>query len=188
MDNAILAFCSTRRIVVPASWRLWMISKISSTSTGASPIEGSSSIISLGSLIRALPIASIWSSPPESVPATCLYLSFRRGKWAYTFSRLPSIVLAGAVNAPISRFSLTVICMNMRRPSGTCESPIFTILCAGTLVISWPWNSIPPVFGLMIPDIVLRVVDFPAPFAPIRVTISPSSTSREIPLSAWIAP
>ena len=32
------------------------------------------------------------------------------------------------------------------------------------------------------------VVDFPAPFAPIRVTISPSRTSMEMPLSAWIAP
>ena len=165
-----------------------MISNISSTRTGASPIDGSSSIISLGWLIKALPIASICSSPPERVPATCLYLSLRRGKCLYTISMLSSIELAGAVKAPISRFSLTVICMKIRRPSGTCDSPIFTILCAGTLVMSWPWNSIDPVLGLMIPEIVLRVVDFPAPFAPIKVTISPSSTSSEMPFIAWIAP
>jgi hypothetical protein len=32
------------------------------------------------------------------------------------------------------------------------------------------------------------VVDLPAPFEPISVTISPSFTSMEIPLSAWIVP
>jgi hypothetical protein len=32
------------------------------------------------------------------------------------------------------------------------------------------------------------VVDFPAPFAPISVTISPWPTRSETPLSAWIAP
>jgi hypothetical protein len=31
-------------------------------------------------------------------------------------------------------------------------------------------------------------VDFPAPFAPINVTISPGSTEIDTPCSAWIAP
>ena len=38
------------------------------------------------------------------------------------------------------------------------------------------------------PLIERSVVDLPAPFAPIRVTTSPSYTLSEIPLSAWIAP
>ena len=57
-----------------------MISKICSTRMGASPMEGSSSIISLGRDIRARPMASICCSPPESVPATWRRRSFRRGK------------------------------------------------------------------------------------------------------------
>ena len=42
-------------------------------------MEGSSSISSLGWLIRARPMASICCSPPDNVPATCLYRSFSRG-------------------------------------------------------------------------------------------------------------
>ena len=43
-------------------------------------MDGSSSISSLGLLIRARPMASICCSPPDRVPATCLQRSFRRGK------------------------------------------------------------------------------------------------------------
>ena len=83
---------------------------------------------------------------------------------------------------------MTVISAKMRRPSGTWEMPRFTISCAGTPAMSWPWKSMAPVFGFRRPEIVRSVVDLPAPFAPMSVTISPSSTSREMPLSAWIAP
>ena len=38
------------------------------------------------------------------------------------------------------------------------------------------------------PETVWRVVDLPAPLAPIRVTISPGFTSKEMPLMAWMAP
>ena len=39
------------------------------------------------------------------------------------------------------------------------------------------------------PDKIVRsVVDLPAPFEPMRVTISPSSTLRVTPRRAWIAP
>ena len=37
-------------------------------------------------------------------------------------------------------------------------------------------------------EIVFRVVDLPAPLAPIRVTISPSFTSNETSLTAWMLP
>ncbi|MNW16913.1 hypothetical protein D3C71_2159260 [compost metagenome] len=51
-----------------------------------------------------------------------------------------------------------------------------------------PRNLMSPVFGFNRPDRVFSRVDLPAPLAPIRVTISPSRTSRLIPWSAWIAP
>ena len=51
-----------------------------------------------------------------------------------------------------------------------------------------PAKAIVPCRGFSRPTIVFSVVDLPAPFAPISVTISPSNTSSVIPLIAWIAP
>jgi hypothetical protein len=42
-------------------------------------------------------------------------------------------------------------------------------------------NSIEPWPGFSNPEITLRRVDFPAPFDPIRVTVSFSGTSSETP-------
>ena len=54
--------------------------------------------------------------------------------------------------------------------------------------MSFPSNRIVPWRGRLRPLIARKVVDFPAPFAPISVTISPAPTRKETPLSAWIAP
>ena len=54
--------------------------------------------------------------------------------------------------------------------------------------MSLPWKRIVPRRGWLSPLIERSVVDLPAPFAPISVTISPSRTSSEIPFSAWIEP
>ena len=43
--------------------------KMSFTTIGASPREGSSTMMSSGDDMSALPMASIWRSPPESVRA-----------------------------------------------------------------------------------------------------------------------
>ena len=51
-----------------------------------------------------------------------------------------------------------------------------------------PSNTILPWLGFNMPDIVIRVVLFPAPFAPISATISPALTSSEIPFNASIGP
>jgi hypothetical protein len=45
-----------------------------------------------------------------------------------------------------------------------------------------------PVRGALSAEIVRSVVDFPAPLEPISVTISPSYTVSEMPLSASIEP
>ena len=85
-------------------------------------------------------------------------------------------------------FSLTVRGAKILRPSGTWLMPIFTIFSAGTVVISWPLKEIEPSRGRSMPESERRMVDFPAPLAPMRVTISPFSTLNETPCSAWIAP
>jgi hypothetical protein len=76
----------------------------------------------------------------------------------------------------------------MRRPSGDCEIPILTTSCGGVSVMSSPANTIVPSRGWFSPLIERSVVDLPAPFEPMSVTISPSRTSIEIPFSAWIVP
>ena len=74
-----------------------MMSKICSTRMGARPMDGSSSISSLGLDISPRPMASICCSPPDRVPAICLRRSFSRGNCSYTRSRLGAMVDRGWV-------------------------------------------------------------------------------------------
>jgi hypothetical protein len=55
-------------------------------------------------------------------------------------------------------------------------------------VISLPANATLPELAGVRPEIERSVVDLPAPFAPISVTTSPSSTVNETPFSASIEP
>src|SRR5262245_48970649 len=93
-----------------------------------------------------------------------------------------------AVVAPICRFSSTVIREKIRRPSGDCASLSFAISCVGRCVMFWPAKSIVPSRARGLPQTVIINVDFPAPLAPIKVTISPSLTSRSTPLRAITRP
>ena len=75
----------------------------------------------------------------------------------------------------------------IRRPSGTRVRPWRTT--------SWelfgrglPSKRIEPESAAFAPAIVLRRVDFPAPFAPITATISPAPTRSETPDRALIPP
>ena len=99
-----------------------------------------------------------------------------------------STSLPERVKAPISRFSWTLICRKTRRPSGTWARPRLTSLWAGTPVMLSPWKVMEPVRAWSRPEMVCKVVVLPAPLAPIRVTISPSSTWKETSLTAWMAP
>jgi hypothetical protein len=92
------------------------------------------------------------------------------------------------VNAPISRFSRTVILERIARPSGTRATPRRTILWEGSPVISSPRKEIVPARGASAPAIVFISVVFPAPFAPMIATTPPPGTSMEISLSARIFP
>ena len=75
------------------------------------------------------------------------------------------------------------------RPSGTSTSPLRTSRCvgigAGRLAVDSAPRRRPDGTS---PMIARSVVVLPAPLAPISVTISPSSSVSETPLSAWIAP
>ena len=154
-----------------------MISKIRSTRTGARPSDGSSRSRSFGRAMSARPIAHICCSPPESVPAFCAGARRDAGR-ARTRARCPPRIpaLSRRWNAPISRFSSTVMRANSRRPSGDWQIPSRTISCGGWPTMSLPLNRIVPRLGRLMPWIERSVVDLPAPFAPIRVTISPSFT------------
>ena len=103
-----------------------MMSKIFSTSMGARPMDGSSSIISLGPAIRARPMASICCSPPDSVPPGWDSRSLSTGKRSKTRSKSALRSWPVREKAPISRFSLTVMRGKIRRPSGAWESPSVT--------------------------------------------------------------
>ncbi|MNO04967.1 hypothetical protein D3C81_2261750 [compost metagenome] len=64
--------------------------KISCTTIGARPIEGSSSSNRRGLAIKARPMASICCSPPDRLPAMPVIRSFRRGNRLNTYSRSES--------------------------------------------------------------------------------------------------
>ena len=60
--------------------------------------------------------------------------------------------------------------------------------CAGSLSIDLPWNRMSPARGRSRPEMVRSVVVLPAPFAPMRHTIWPSSTVNEMSRTASMAP
>ncbi len=92
------------------------------------------------------------------------------------------------IDAPICRFSNTVIRGKMRRPSGDWAIDRRAIRWVGKPVMSLPSKLILPRRARGAPKIVIIVVDLPAPLAPISVTISPLLTSMSTPFSAWILP
>jgi len=55
---------------------------------------------------------------------------------------------------------------------------------AGILAVSWPDTKACPHVGINNVARILRIVDFPAPFAPSSATASPSCTSNVTPLNA----
>ena len=86
------------------------------------------------------------------------------------------------------RFSSTVRFGNTRRPSGTSVTPRETIWSVDLPSSGSPWKVMEPDFGLTRPAMVFSVVDLPAPFEPMSVTILPCSTVRSMPLTASMPP
>ena len=99
---------------------------------------------------------------------------------------MPSLSLR--MYAPSIRFSRTVSRGKILRPSGTWQMPMRTISSGAVRWIGWPRNSMVPSLHRSSPEMVIRVVDLPAPFAPMRHPICPSWSSNETPLRAWMLP
>src|SRR3989475_12400956 len=76
----------------------------------------------------------------------------------------------------------------MRRPSGTCATPLETIACGGTPTSGSASSVVVARVGGGGPEMVLSVVVFPAPLLPRIVTISPRPTSSPTPFGARISP
>jgi hypothetical protein len=65
---------------------------------------------------------------------------------------------------------------------------MWTSRCGGTPTMSSPSRRMLPPETARSPEMVLSVVDLPAPLPPMRVTISPSSTVSEMPFRASTLP
>src|SRR6476660_9656792 len=177
-------------MLVPAAFTERMLRKISCTTSGARPSEGSSMQRRRGSDMRARESASICCSPPERVPAGWEARSRRRGKLAMarSMSRFTLFRSLRYLKPPISRFSRTVSAAKTRRPSGTSAMPAAVRACAGRRVTSTPSKRIFPFLEGIDPATPRMVVLLPAPLAPIRVTISPSATSNDTSRTAGTSP
>ena len=175
-------------MVVPFSFKRCRTANTSCTSLGASPMEGSSRMRILASLIRARAKASICCSPPLRVPASCPARSRRRGKISITISRSRARpALSRRIQAPSCKFSITVSPPKMPRPSGTWERPRWRMRSGVIPHTSRPSRMTEPSKGSM-PEIARRVVVLPAPLAPTRARISPCCTWKLMSLTARISP
>ena len=98
------------------------------------PRLGSSSIRKRGRDISARAMASIWASPPLSVPARCAApLAQDRKERVDPLEHLAPVAgIAVAEAARAVRFSATLSRLNRRRPSGTSATPSLTRSAAST--------------------------------------------------------
>ena len=76
----------------------------------------------------------------------------------------------------------------MRRPSGDWQIPAATTSWPCSRVMSLPSKMIWPWRARISPEMVRRVVDLPAPFEPISVTISPGPDGQGQPFTAAMLP
>src|SRR6266581_985889 len=99
-----------------------------------------------------------------------------------------SFALSRWRNAPISRFSRTVIVVKTTRPCGTYPRPSARIRSVRSPTRLRPSNTISPPRCVIRFMTTLKAVDLPAPFGPITETTSPAFTCSETPLRIWMDP
>src|SRR6056297_1255187 len=80
-------------------------------------------------------------------------------------------------NAPISRFSSTVIEVKMFEVCGTKAMPSATRACGVSFVMSLPPIRTDPALRFSIPKTAFIAVDLPAPLGPTMTAISPAATA-----------
>jgi hypothetical protein len=158
-----------------------MMRNTSSTRMGARPIEGSSSSTTSGFSITARAMASICCSPPDSVPASCVRRSFRRGK-------SPARVPGRPATSPRGRLPVK----RGKAPSAGCRSRSWWRTRAGLRANApgpaWRCGATPgrdalaaqrdlAAVGAIMPEMARMVVVLPAPLEPMSVTTLPLGTS-----------
>jgi hypothetical protein len=161
-------FCSTSNIAVPYIVLISrMLAITRSTSSGASPMDGSSRISSRGPDISAMPMASICCCPPLSAPPICCWRSANTGNNANTCCiRFISSVRSVTEKPPSSRFCRTLNVRKMPWPCGTNAKPS-AMLCEGLRpVMSRSSNVTVQDRARISPKIVPNSVVFPAPLWP----------------------
>ena len=85
------------------------------------------------------------------------------------------------MNAPISRFSCTVIDRNTFSVCGTKPMPLRARACGASAVMSSPSRRTVPARRCSSPNSAFMAVDLPAPLGPTTTAISPASTATEQP-------
>src|SRR5215469_4800433 len=189
MEEANFRFCSTSRMVNPSAFNRRIVAPICWTITGARPSVGSSRRRSRAPVRRIRPMASICCSPPESLVPWLCSRSRRLGNSSSTsFVLMPPERTCGGRR----RFSSTSRLAKMPRSSGQTAIPSRAIRCGGNRMISVPSSTTEPSRRGTMPISERRVVVFPAPFRPSRVTSSPGLISKltpwrmcDSPYQAW---
>ncbi len=73
-------------------------------------------------------------------------------------------------------------------PPGSIWMPSLPRVSGLAKVAVRPWKRTTPRSGVSSPAMTRRIVDFPAPFVPRRVSVSPSITSNDTSKSTWTGP
>src|SRR5690606_1144787 len=138
--------------------------------------------------MRAMAISSTCCWPPERFPASSRRFSRSMGKRSYMASM--SCRTPGSLRrkAPISKFSSTVMRGKLTRPWSTRAMPRRRSSFGLRFWISCPSKRMVPDQTGTRPKMALRVVDLPAPLAPMMVATSPRHTAKDTPESTWISP
>ena len=174
----------------PADCSSVMVDMIRCIISGDRPIEGSSSMSSLGRLIMARPMASICCSPPENVPAGWLRRSSEDREEVVGARRRSLAMPALSLRAKAPRIEVLLDASGAGRSAGPRGSGRGRgdDLVGGGAVDPLALEADLPALRLSSPEMVRSVVVLPAPLVPISVTTWPSSTVKVMPLTASILP
>src|SRR5215218_5000999 len=189
--------CSIRISVIDGS--SMSSSSVSFTrSARESPAAGSSSIISFGSLARAMPTSSWRCSPcersitgaPSRSPSPTASAQRRACSRSSASLRDGTIRRCPSRTPRTERYKLssTLRPRNSRDVWNVRERPMWARLRAGSAVTSRPKSSTVPAVGGNSPEMRLNSVVLPAPLGPRIARRSPGRTSRSTSLTAWTPP
>src|SRR2546422_6109483 len=182
-------------IEIPMALILCTASAKRLTTMGARPSNASSSRRTDGPSVMDRAIATIFRPPPLRWSPLRWRSRGSSGKRRYMASRrvfsaapLPARRDVSASQWPSPRFSATVRSGKIPQSSGAYPIPRCALAWAPSLVISCPPSVTLPDLRGKRPMMLSMVVVFPAPFLPIRQTVSPSPTCKDTSRRMWAGP